>query len=87
MAALVRRAKDLGVIDDAMYTRAMKRQSAHGWRKVEPGSTDRALPTPRFLSRAMSMAEMSHSLLAERAHLPQDVVQRIVGFERPSLVN
>ena len=38
MAALVWRAKDLGVIDDTIYTRAMKAyQRAGGWRKVEPG--------------------------------------------------
>ncbi len=87
MAALVRRAKDLGVINDATYTRAMKQQSAHGWRKVEPGSTDRPLPAPRFLSRATSMAGLSPSLLAERAQLPEDVVRRIVGSERPSLID
>ena len=30
MAALIRRANDLGVIDDTMYTRAMKQQNAYG---------------------------------------------------------
>ena len=86
MAALVRRAKDLEVIDDAEYTRAMKQQSAYGWRKVEPGSTDRSLPSPRFLNRALSMAGVSPSRLANQAHLPKDVVLRIVGAEKPSLV-
>ena len=86
MAALVRRAKDLGVIDDTMYTRAMKQRSAYGWREVEPGSTDRSLPAPRLLRRAMSKAEMSPSRLAEQAHLPEDVVLRIVGKQKPSLI-
>ena len=52
MAALVRRARDIGKIDDATYTRAMKQRSAYGWQRVEPGSSERALPAPTFLSRA-----------------------------------
>ena len=86
MAALIRRAKDLGIIDDVMYTRAMKQRSAYGWRRVEPGSADRPLPTPRFLRRAMSRAEISAPRLAERANLPEDVVLRIVGKQKPSLI-
>ena len=86
MAALVRRANDLGVIDDAIYTRAMKQRSAHGWRLVEPGSGDRAPPAPRYLSVATSLAEMDVGDLADRAHLPRKVVTRIVGDQRPSLV-
>lgn len=87
IAALIRRAKDLSVIDDAMYTRAMKQRSAYGWRKVEPGSADRPLPAPRFLRSAMSKAEISPSLLATQAHLPEDVVLRIVGKQKPSLIH
>ena len=87
MAALVRRAKDLGVIDDTTYTRAMKQRSAYGWREDEPGSTDRPLPAPRFLRRAMSKAEIPSSRLANQAHLPEDVVLRIVGRQKPSLIH
>ena len=87
IAALVRRAKDLGVIDDTMYTRSMKYQSARGWRKVEPGSTDRSLPAPRLLRRAMARAQISSSRLANRAHLPEDVVSRIVGEQKPTLIH
>lgn len=86
MAALVRRAKDLGVIDDRMYTRAMKQRSAHGWRLVEPGSGDRAPPVPRYLMTAASLAETDVDELADRAHLPRAVVDRIVGEKRPSVV-
>ena len=86
MVALVRRAKDLGVISDSMYTRAMKQRSSHGWRFVEPGSNDRPLPTPRFLVRAASLANLSSTQLASRAQLPEQVVARIVGDQRPSLV-
>jgi Zn-dependent peptidase ImmA (M78 family)/transcriptional regulator with XRE-family HTH domain len=86
MAALVRRAKDLGVIDDGLYTRAMKQRSAHGWRFVEPGSDDRAPPAPRHLSVAAALAETDVGNLAEQARLPRKVVARIVGDQRPSLV-
>ena len=86
MAALIRRAKDLGVINEAMYTRAMKQQSAYGWRKVEPGSRDRPLPVPRMIPHVMSRAKISAPHLSKRAHLPEDVVQRIVGEQKPSLI-
>jgi Zn-dependent peptidase ImmA (M78 family) len=87
IAALVRRAKDLDIIDETMYTRAMKYQSARGWRKVEPGSTDRSLPTPRLLQHAMARAQTSSSRLANHAHLPEDVVLRIVGKKKPTLIH
>ena len=86
MAALVRRAKDLKVIDDAIYTRAMKQRSSYGWRVKEPGSGDRAPPEPQFLSLAASLANMSADQLADRTHLPTGVVERIIGDPLPSLV-
>lgn len=87
IAALVRRAKDLGVIDDMMYTRAMKYQSARGWRRVEPGSADRSLPAPRLLRRAIAQARITSSRVATSAHLPEDVVRRIVGTQYPTLLS
>ena len=86
MAALVRRAKDLKVIDDATYTRAMKQRSSYGWRFKEPGSGDRAVPAPQLLGQAASLAKMSAGQLADRTHLPKGVVQRIIGNPLPSLV-
>lgn len=87
MAALVRRAKDLGVIDDETYTRAMKQRSSHGWKRVEPGSGDQAPPAPRYLNRAASLASVSSSELAHRTLLPESVVNRIIGDQLPSLVD
>ena len=86
MAALVRRAKDLKVIDDATYTRAMKQRSSYGWRFKEPGSGDRAPSEPQFLSRAAHLVDMSAEQLADRTHLPTKVVKRIIGDPLPSLV-
>ena len=87
MAALVRRAKDLKVIDDATYTRAMKQRSSYGWRRKEPGSGDRGPSEPQFLSRAAHLADMSAEQLADRTHLPKGVVERILGNRPPSLVS
>ena len=86
MAALVRRAKDLGVIDDSTYTRAMKQRSSYGWQRVEPGYGERARPAPQFLSKAATLADMSTAQLAGRAHLPIEVVERIIGSRLPSLI-
>ena len=86
MAALVRRAKDLKVIDDASYTRAMKQRSSYGWRFKEPGSSDRAVPAPQYLRLAASLANMSADQLADRTYLPTRVVKRIIGKPPPSLV-
>lgn len=86
MAALARRAKDIGRIDESAYTRAMKQRSAFGWRRVEPGSTDRALPTPTHLRRAADLAGLSPSDIARRVSLPCSVVSRILGTQRPTLV-
>lgn len=86
MAALVRRAKDLGVIDDATYTRAMKQRSAHGWRRVEPGADDRPLPEPTHLKKAAALADLSTQQIATMTRVPQSVVERITGQERPTLI-
>ena len=87
MAALVRRAKDLGVIDEPMYTRAMKQRSSFGWRTVEPGSDDRPLPAPTYLARASTLVDLDTATLAIRSNLPAAVVERIVGQKRPSLLD
>ena len=86
MAALVRRAKDLKVIDDATYTRAMKQRSSYGWRFKEPGASDRAVPEPQYLKLAASLSGMSAEQLADRTYLPIGVVKRIIGKPIPSLV-
>ena len=79
MAALVRRAADLGTIDNATYTRAMKQRSAHGWRRVEPGNHLRPLPMPGLLAEAASLSGLTIEDIAERAGIPRDVAIRIVG--------
>jgi Zn-dependent peptidase ImmA (M78 family) len=79
MAALVHRARDLGIIDELIYTRAMKQRSAYGWRRVEPGKDLRPLPRPSLLAEAAMLAELTNEDLAVAAGIPESVVERILG--------
>lgn len=79
MAALVHRAHDLRIMSDAMYTKAMKRRSAYGWRRVEPGNDLRPQPQPSLVSRATEAAGMSVADVAALAGIPVAVARRIVG--------
>ena len=87
MAALIRRARDLDVIDDEKYARAMKQRSAYGWRTVEPGNELRPQPTPTLLSKAADIARLSIDDIANRAGIPTAVAKRIIGEgQRPAVV-
>jgi len=79
IAALVHRAHDLGVIDQATYTRAMKQRSAYGWRRDEPGKNLRPLPQPTLLAEAAALADLTVEDLSVAAGLPESVVLRILG--------
>jgi Zn-dependent peptidase ImmA (M78 family)/DNA-binding XRE family transcriptional regulator len=57
LAALVRRARDLGVISEATYKRAMVQYSSNEWRKKgEPGDLKQP-EQPVLIPRALSMIE------------------------------
>lgn len=56
LAALVRRARDLSVISEPTYKRAMVQYSQRGWRNGEPGDL-RQPEQPVLISRALSMLE------------------------------
>jgi Zn-dependent peptidase ImmA (M78 family)/DNA-binding XRE family transcriptional regulator len=45
MAAIIRRARDLGIVDETRYRSLQVQMSQRGWRKVEPGTIDRDEPT------------------------------------------
>lgn len=51
LAALLYRARTLGVMSDVSYRNAMIRMSQNGWRRAEPGRTS-ALEMPSMLPRA-----------------------------------
>ena len=56
IAALLVRAKTLGVMDGHTYAQAWKALSVRGWRKVEPGSLG-APEAPVLLNRAVGLVE------------------------------
>jgi Zn-dependent peptidase ImmA (M78 family)/transcriptional regulator with XRE-family HTH domain len=56
LAALVRRARDLSIISEATYKRAMVQYSQNGWRNGEPGNL-RQPEQPVLIPRALSMIE------------------------------
>ncbi len=61
LAALVRRARDLNVISEPTYKRAMVQYSQRGWRSGEPGNSSQP-EQPVLISRALSMLEERYSI-------------------------
>lgn len=80
MQALVRRAKDLGVLSEPQYARTMKRMSAYGWRTREPvdiGPPER----PQLLGRiveALPHAGVSVASVAMEMGLPKERLLRML---------
>lgn len=89
IAALLYRARTLGVMGDATYRRAMSTMSKNGWRREEPVDLGPA-EAPSLFERAMSLLEQRDIGLEDLANdlcLPVERVREIVsvGDERPSL--
>lgn len=83
IAALLKRAQTLGVMNDHDYTQAMKTMSARRWRNPEPGDLG-APEKPVLLARAVEVAEqngVSLEALAARNGLP---VRELTTILRPS---
>jgi Zn-dependent peptidase ImmA (M78 family) len=77
LAALLYRARDIGLISPATYESAVKYMPRAGWRKLEPG--DLGPPErPRLLRRAVQALEangISVDSLADLAHIPVQEVR------------
>ncbi|MBV9163873.1 MAG: ImmA/IrrE family metallo-endopeptidase [Pseudonocardiales bacterium] len=88
IAALLVRAKTLGVMDEQTYTQAWKTMSVRGWRKREPGHIGTP-ESPVLLRRALDVAAntgMTFGNLIGRAGLPENDIRAILGDnsdERP----
>jgi Zn-dependent peptidase ImmA (M78 family) len=81
MGALLRRAKDLGVMTDARFVSAMKYMSAKGWRKQEPGDREVAPEQPMLLPAALRQLRqegISLSALLEKAGLPDEPIRHMI---------
>lgn len=84
MAALIRRARDLGRMDQDEYVRAMKQFSARGWRRREPG--DLGTPeVPTLLQRALDVAARHGwplEALAAEVDLPEKDLRALLDASR-----
>lgn len=81
MASLLYRSRELGVMSDAKYRRAVTRMQQLGWRQSEP--VDLGPPEePQLLATALQLVAdrgiTIHQIAAQTA-LPLDLVQRIAG--------
>ncbi len=93
MAAILMRAKMLGLISPEAHRNAMKYMSMRGWRVLEPGDRELGLPeSPLLLERALSRVAMETGLsaaeLAVSAELPvEDILELVAAVVdgRPSV--
>lgn len=78
VAALVRRAHDLGEIGDATYKDFQIRMSKLGWRRSEPGTVDPEVPTlvPRLIELRQKEQGLSTAELADLALMDEAVFRR-----------
>ncbi|MCB5182673.1 helix-turn-helix domain-containing protein [Streptomyces antimicrobicus] len=88
LAALLVRAKTLGVMSENAYAQGWKALSVRGWRKVEPGSLGNP-ETPVLLRRALELTEktgVSSGDFIARSGLPESDIRTLLGrdiIERP----
>ncbi|WP_018653965.1 helix-turn-helix domain-containing protein [Actinomadura flavalba] len=68
MAALLYRARTLGVMPEAIYRAAMAVMSRQGWRRAEPGDP-RPLERPTMLTAALELAGLSRDTVAHHARV------------------
>jgi Zn-dependent peptidase ImmA (M78 family)/transcriptional regulator with XRE-family HTH domain len=77
MAALLFRARDIGLVNPKNYESAVKYMSRSGWRKLEPGHLGDP-ERPRLLRRAVEALDQTGitvTALADLAHIPVDEVR------------
>lgn len=89
IAALLYRAKELGLLSHVAYTNAMKYMSRKGWRVREPGER-RSPEEPGLLAEALGLLDLKGiflSQLVEEAHLTsaEDLTRRLRLRVQPPL--
>ena len=81
LAAMVRRAYDLGIYSEATYRRGYMQLNQRGWRESEP--EEPALERPRMLQEVIALLEGAghpRSQIAERVHLHVPDLERLLGL-------
>ncbi|GLZ07112.1 DNA-binding protein [Actinomadura sp. NBRC 104412] len=88
MAALLYRARTLGIMKEVTYRNAMSTMAARGWRRQEPGPP-KPLEAPTMLTRAVELTAASgtdRDALAERARVTRaDLDLLVPPRSRPTL--
>lgn len=88
VAALIYRARTLGVMSEASHRRAVIAMSERGWRNSEPQDIDTS-ETPRLLHDAAALLArelgVHHDDLADRARLPRGLVEQLLAPPRTPL--
>lgn len=79
IGALLRRAKDVGVMPEKTYVQAVKYMAMRGWNKHEPGDTGK-LESPSVLVRALQTLPSSDSVrdLSTMTGWPDDLVRKLI---------
>ncbi|QKW33281.1 ImmA/IrrE family metallo-endopeptidase [Actinomadura sp. NAK00032] len=80
LAALLYRARTLGIMQETAYRNAMSAMSSRGWRRHEPGPA-RPLEQPTMLTRAIEIvgqAGTDRDRVAERARVPRGDLDLLV---------
>lgn len=88
LGSLVKRCLDLGKIDKAQYTSAMKYMSMRGWRKQEPVDLG-PCEEPRLLREAMKAAKLGVPGIAAALRLPAADLEELLGESidsRPTVI-
>lgn len=87
VAALVRRARDLGAISEATYKRAMVQYSKNGWRNGEPGNlkeSEQPVLIPRALSMLEKKLDIDQSVLANQLRIQTVDLQSMTSVQQNS---
>lgn len=86
IAALLMRARTLGIMPNTRYVNAMRTMSARGWRRAEPGDHQLGtLELPVLLGRAvrhLRESGMSVRDLCVEAALPFEEIERLLEVVR-----
>lgn len=77
IGALLRRAKDLGVMTEETYLQGLRTMSARGWRTTEPGDLGPA-ESPRVLAHAVAVAGVSAAALADETGWPSELIAPVL---------
>ncbi len=80
MAALLYRARTLGIMKEPAYRNAMSTMSSRGWRRQEPGPV-KPLEQPTMLTRAIEIVRggTDRDRVAERARVPRADLDLLVS--------